>query len=201
MRQFYLFLLLLLLPFVAMAQTEGQKVVITGQVTDTAGLALDGCIVTVLKSAQKEIIAYSVSDANGRYELTYENKYKEVFLRLSGFNVKKETRRIESRSQTIDFCAKEENIIFGEVQLKAQKLWGSRDTLNYRVTAYMKDYDRTIGDVLKQLPGITIENGLIKYQGVAINHFYIEGMDALQGRYNIATEGIKASDVATVQVL
>ena len=47
----------------------------------------------------------------------------------------------------------------------------------------------------------TADNGLIKYQGTAINHFYIENLDMLQGRYNLATQGIKAEDVAKVQVL
>lgn len=86
--------------------------------------------------------------------------------------------------------------------IKSQKLWGNRDTLNYLVSAYTRGQDHSIGDVLRQLPGITIEdNGVIKYQGTPINHFYIENLDLLQGRYNLATQGIKAEDVATVQVL
>ena len=86
--------------------------------------------------------------------------------------------------------------------VKSQKLWGNRDTLNYLVSAYTRGKDRSIGDVLQKLPGITIEdNGVIKYQGNPINHFYIENLDMLQGRYNLATQGIKAEDVATVQVL
>ena len=87
------------------------------------------------------------------------------------------------------------------MEIKARKLWGSRDTLNYLVSAYMKGQDRTIGDILKQLPGITLEGGMVKYQGVPINHFYIENMDMFAGKYSIATNGIKAEDVSTVQVM
>ena len=102
----------------------------------------------------------------------------------------------------MNFKAQEQDILLREVVIKAQKLWGSRDTLNYLVSAYTREHDRTIGDVLRQLPGITIEgNGVIKYQGTAINHFYIENLDMLQGRYNLATAGVKAEDVATVQVM
>lgn len=42
---------------------------------------------------------------------------------------------------------------------------------------------------------------MITYKGKPINKFYIENMDALQGRYGIATNNISASDIATVQVL
>ncbi|MCM1311353.1 MAG: hypothetical protein NC206_02725 [Bacteroides sp.] len=119
----------------------------------------------------------------------------EILVRLTGFNVMCKVKRINAVTQTLDFKAEEQNIMLREVQIKAQKLWGSRDTLNYLVAAYTKEHDRTIGDVLKQLPGITVEGGVIRYQGIPINHFYIENMDVLQGRYNIATKGIRAEDV------
>lgn len=185
----------------AQAQTPADTVRIVGHVTDGASAGVEGCIVCVLQPADSAIIAYAMTDENGRYAVLFEKRSEEALLRMSGFNVKRQVRRVDARSQTADFRAEEESVVLKEVQVKARKLWGSRDTLNYLVSAYMKDQDRTIGDVLKQLPGITIEGNIIKYQGTPINHFYIENLDVLQGRYGIATEGLKADDVATVQVL
>ena len=192
-----LFLILTTICVTATAQTT-----ISGRVTDSQNEAMEGCIVAALTPADSSIVGYSMTDSVGRYRISLEHDYARLLLRLTGFNIKRAYRNVEGKTQRIDWKAEEENMVLREVQVKAQKLWGSRDTLNYLVSAYMKDYDRTIGDVLKELPGISIEeNGTIKYQGVAINHFYIEGMDVLQGRYNLATSGIKAEDVATVQVL
>ncbi|MCQ2222557.1 MAG: hypothetical protein MJZ35_02080 [Bacteroidaceae bacterium] len=192
-----LFLILTTICVTATAQTT-----ISGRVTDTQNETMEGCIVAALTPADSSIVGYSMTDSVGRYRISLEHDYARLLLRLTGFNIKRAYRNVEGKTQRIDWKAEEENMVLREVQVKAQKLWGSRDTLNYLVSAYMKDYDRTIGDVLKQLPGISIEeNGTIKYQGVAINHFYIEGMDVLQGRYNLATSGIRAEDVATVQVL
>ena len=192
-----IFLILTVLSVTATAQTT-----ISGRVTDSQNEAMEGCIVAALTPADSSIVGYSMTDSVGRYRISLEHDYARLLLRLTGFNIKRVYRNVEGRTQRIDWKAEEENMVLREVQVKAQKLWGSRDTLNYLVSAYMKDYDRTIGDVLKELPGISIEeNGTIKYQGVAINHFYIEGMDVLQGRYNLATSGIRAEDVATVQVL
>ncbi len=143
-----------------------------------------------------------MTNEQGCYVMKVSTLLEELLVRVTGFNVKCQTKRVAAASQTLDFDVEEENIVLREVQIKAQKLWGNRDTLNYLVSAYTKEHDRTIGDVLRQLPGITIEdNGAIKYQGTPINHFYIENLDMLQGRYNLATEGIKAEDVAAVQVL
>lgn len=186
----------------AICATATAQTTLSGRVTDSQDEAMEGCIVAALTPADSTIVGYSMTDSVGHYRISLEADYPRLLLRLTGFNIKRAYRNIEGRTQRIDWKAEEENMVLREVQVQAQKLWGSRDTLNYLVSAYMKDYDRTIGDVLKELPGISIEeNGTIKYQGVAINHFYIEGMDVLQGRYNLATSGIKAEDVATVQVL
>ncbi len=159
-------------------------------------------VVALLLPSDSSIVAYAMTDGQGCYSLQAAPQFGEVLVRVTGFNIKRQVMRIKACSQTLDFSVEMENAVLREVVVKSQKLWGSRDTLNYLVSAYTRDRDRTIGDVLRQLPGITIEdNGEIKYQGTPINHFYIENLDMLQGRYNLATQGIKAEDVATVQVM
>lgn len=200
MARLWFILLLLVVPLRAVnAQT--QTISVHGQ-AHCGTEKVVGALVTMLQPADSSIVAYTTTDKQGFYTLKATTQLSEVLLSISGFNIKQKTTRIKAHSQTLDFHVEEENRILREVVVKSQKLWGNRDTLNYLVSAYTRDKDRSIGDVLKKLPGITIEdNGVIKYQGNPINHFYIENLDMLQGRYNLATQGIKAEDVATVQVL
>ena len=200
MARLWFFLLLLVVPLRAVnAQT--QTISVHGQ-AHCGTEKVVGALVTMLQPADSSIVAYATTDKQGFYTLKATTQLSEVLLSISGFNIKQKTTRIKAHSQTLDFHVEEENRILREVVVKSQKLWGNRDTLNYLVSAYTRDKDRSIGDVLKKLPGITIEdNGVIKYQGNPINHFYIENLDMLQGRYNLATQGIKAEDVTTVQVL
>lgn len=174
---------------------------IAGRVSYPNGEAAEALFVAAIHPTDSSVIAYCMTNEEGRYSIHLATETNNIIVRLSGFNVKRNTRSVKAVSQTIDFTAEEASIALREVGIKAQKLWGNRDTLNYLVSAYMTEHDRTIGDVLKQLPGITIEAGTIKYQGVPINYFYIEDMDMLQGRYNIVTDALRAEDVATVQVL
>lgn len=193
-------ILLLILGSVAIS-AESDTIQVSGQVR-CGGEPVDQGVIAMLQPSDSCIIAYAMTDNEGRYSLRAATRLSEVLVRVRGFNIKEQVRRIKPVSQTLDFDMEWESVTLREVEVKARKLWGSRDTLNYLVSAYTRDHDRTIGDVLKQLPGITVEdNGVIKYQGTAINHFYIENLDMLQGRYNLATEGIRAEDVATVQVL
>ena len=76
--------------------------------------------------------------------------------------------------------------------------WGALSTRS----SFVDVTDKSIGDVLKKLPGIQVlSTGQILYQNKAISKFYIEGLDMLRGKYGIATHNIDVSKVATVQVL
>ena len=199
-RSIILSVLLVAFPCMALA-LQADSICIAGRVLCAPGLPMEACFISVLHPDDSTMVTYGMTDQDGYYSLKFMTDDDEILVRLTGFNVKREIRRVKSVSQILNYSAEEESITLREVQIEAKKLWGSSDTLNYLVSAYMTEYDRTIGDVLKQLPGITIDGKTIKYQGTPINHFYIENMDVLQGRYNIATDGLKAEDVATVQVL
>ena len=76
------------------------------------------------------------------------------------------------------------------------------DTLTYYVATFAKEQDKSIGDVLKRMPGLKVDDsGKIQYQGSDINRFYIEGNDMLGGRYGVATNGISASDIGSVEIM
>lgn len=183
------------------ALAQGSKISVTGQVRYGTKPVEEG-IVALLHPSDSSILAYSMTDRQGRYSVEATTALSELLIRVTGFNIKRKLMRIKALSQTLDLSVEEESIVLRELVVKSRKLWGGRDTINYLVSAYTRGHDRTIGDILRQLPGITIEeNNVIKYQGTPINHFYIENLDMLQGRYNLATQGIKAEDVATVQVL
>lgn len=197
MRHISTFFLVFLLHTITFAQA-----LITGSVRDEEDLVIEGVLVTAFNPKDTTIVGFGLTDIYGRYEVAVTEALDSLLMQIQGFNVRKQRMCIACKTQELDWVAVEESIALKEVQVKAEKLWGSRDTLNYLVSAYTRDHDVTIGDVLKQLPGISVEsNGTIKYQGVPISKFYVENMDVLQGRYSIATNGIKAEDVATVQVL
>ena len=47
----------------------------------------------------------------------------------------------------------------------------------------------SIKDVLKKLPGVDIDdNGQVKYKGKAIDHYFVEGMDAVSYTHLIVNQ-------------
>lgn len=94
------------------------------------------------------------------------------------------------------------NIQLQEVQVKADPIREQGDTVIYNVVNFAQHQDKSIGDVLARMPGISVEkSGKIQYQGEDINKFYIEGSDLLGGKYGIATNGISHEDVGAVEIM
>ena len=198
MKRHILFLLALLL---SLSSSYGQSI-ITGHVRTLQGAPVEYARVLALVPTDSTILAYTFTDALGSYRLSVSSTQPQLLISVASMEIERIDRRVENVSQTCDFRVKESRTLLREVQVKARKIWGKKDTVNYSVGAFIGKNDVVIADVLRKLPNIEVSvNGLIKYQGKPINKFYIEGLDALQGRYGIATNNISAKDVATVQVL
>ncbi|HAL65640.1 MAG TPA: hypothetical protein DCP10_08750, partial [Bacteroidales bacterium] len=177
------------------------QTVIEGKIINEANEPISDASVMLMNTADSSVVAFSFSDNNGDYTISTDQKEKELLLMVYGFNIKRQIKKIANHSQKVDFVVNEAAIELKEFSVKSEKIWGTRDTVNYVVDAFRDSTDIVIGDVLKKMPGIVVkESGQIEYRGKPISKFYIENMDMLQGRYGIATNNITASDIATVQV-
>jgi len=62
--------------------------------------------------------------------------------------------------------------------------------------------DRSIGDVLKKLPGIVVEdNGAIRYLGQLVTKMYLDGDNLLDDKYGLATKALPHKVVNNIVVL
>jgi hypothetical protein len=190
--------LLLMFPLFSHSQT-----VIQGTVKDVQdNRGLNGINVMLQELGNSAISAFALTDINGKYKLEYKGEKDSITISASGFNIQKQTKTVARKSQTVDFAVSFESISLKEVKITPPKIRQRGDTINYLVDGFIDKNDRTIGDVLKKLPGIDVkESGQILYQNEPINKMYVEGLDLLGGRYGIATNNIQAKDVQSVEVL
>ncbi|MBQ4276947.1 MAG: hypothetical protein II750_02460 [Bacteroidaceae bacterium] len=175
--------------------------IVEGLVTDSLSHPLDAYIMLAAHGSGT-ILAWADTDPNGYYRLSFSTDADSLTVTASSMIIGHHVRVVPNRSQTLNFVVTPQTFEIAEVSVKADKIRQTGDTIDYNVAAYTQQGDRVIGDVLRRMPGIEVaDNGTIKYNGKAINKFYVEEMDLLQGRYGIATNNINAGDVATVQVL
>jgi hypothetical protein len=179
-----------------------QTTIITGNVKDMQGDNVSNISIVLRQESDNTIVNYMYSDTDGNYKLSYSGDNNNLLITASSLGIATQTKKIQNKSQTVNFIVKEAEFHLKEVIIKAPKIYYNKDTISYSVSAFSDAKDVVIGDVLKKMPGIDVaESGQISYQGKAINKFYIENMDLLNGRYGIATQNISARDVSTVQVM
>lgn len=188
--------------FILCSTDSYAQVLIQGHIVNEKGENMSHIPLVLRQLPDSTIFAYAYSDDNGKYELTYNGTSEKLLISISGMDIAPQNKQIESISQTVNFKTTVRILKLKEVIVKSSKIWNVKDTINYLVSSFSDRGDVVIGDVLKKMPGIQVdENGQIRYQGKPINKFYIESMDMLQGRYGIATNNISAKDVSTVQIL
>lgn len=191
-----LFFSILLFFTVSIAYSQNR---IEGMLTDVSGVGIDGAIVKI--SADSTVIAYAISD-KGHFDIAFKTDAKKVRIIAESIGYESVEKEVSNVSQTYNFTMKEKGTELKEVVVKAPAIYQRGDTLSYNLSSYITKSDYTLKDALKKLPGIDIEkSGKIKYLGKDISNFYIDGLDLLGGKYNIATTNIPASYVNSVQVL
>ena len=171
-----------------------------GTVTNASGKAVETATVQIMD--RDKTIAYAFTDARGDYAVTYETDAPQIRIVVSHLSYEKHTALLDVGDKRHDVRLKDKNKALQEVVVKAPEIYQRGDTLSYRLSAFTGAADYTLSDALKKLPGVEVsDKGAIKYLGKDISDFYIEGLDLLGGKYNVATQNLPASYVTSVQVL
>ena len=184
------------IPFMLWSQTK-----IEGVVVDEQNQALEGASITISGIKKKKLIAYDISGEEGRFQLVFSTPSDYVILkiRMMGYGMISDTLRNASINKT--YILKKEIFKLKEVFVKIPPVTQKGDTISYKVSAFASKNDRTIADILEKMPGIEISpGGQIFYQGKPINKYYINGLDLLEGKYNLANENLPYEAVNKVEI-
>ena len=196
MRAFLVSLLAVLAVPFAMAQ-----VAVTGSVLEADGNEPVAGASVIVKGADGKIKKFASSKADGGFAMSVPT-VAGCRLEVSIMSFARKSIPLDSVSFPLTVYLEPGTIQLKEVAVKADRIREQGDTITYNVGTFSREDDRSIGDVLRRMPGIDVaQNGKIQYQGEDINKFYIEGSDLLGGRYGIATNGISHDDVGAVEVM
>lgn len=199
MPRYFVPLLTVLLFNVFLCQSQSS---IIGTVKDDLGNVLMGASVTIKNQDSSAFLNYDISDSNGNFSIDVRSEALNLVLSVSYLGYKTVNKTIENKSQNIAIVLESSPEELKEVLIKFDNIEKRGDTLSYSVSAFKDQKDRSIADVIKKMPGISVmPNGQIYYMGNPIEKYYIEGMDMLEGRYNLANDNISADDVSKVQIL
>ncbi len=176
---------------------------IRGTIKDINGKGIESVNVN-LKDVEGNIIIFTRTNKNGEYQLAIKND------QVTGYKIEASSIGYQKQSMPVTNIDKAYELILANSETNLEtvtvknspSLKVNGDTLNYRTSDFADKQDRSIGDVIKKMPGVEIsENGKISYNGKAISNLYVDGDNLLDDKYNIATKSIPHGAVDKVQVI
>ena len=196
MRNLLLIILYLIGAVSLMAQVNVSGMVIDKEINEPVVGAS-----AIIKGADNKIKKFASTKADGSFAM-YVPSVSDCRLEVTMMGYAKQTIPLDSVTLPITVYLEPGTTELKEVVVKADRIREQGDTISYHVGSFAQQQDRSIGDVLRRMPGIDVaQNGKIQYQGEDINKFYIEGSDLLGGKYGIATNGINHEDVGAIEVM
>lgn len=193
---------LLTILFLGILTTAYTQQTLEGIVTDTQKKPLESVTITC-KNENNKILGFARSNAKGVFTITSKEKHTNYILEFTAIGYKKGQLKISEPHKKITFQMEEDAILLKDVTVKSRPvLRNVGDTLNYNPADFADKQDRSIGDVLKKMPGITVNDaGKIDYNGKSISSFYIDGDNLLDDKYNLGTKAIPHDAVEKIQVI
>lgn len=175
--------------------------IITGYIKDSLTKApIFG--VTITLQSNGKISAYAIADADGMFILKKVQLNSAEDLIFSHINYSTQKISISRFKNNSIIKLNPQKNTLPEVLVSETPITQRGDTISYIVDKFMSKEDRVIGDLIKRLPGIAVSStGLITFNGKAISNYYIEGLDLLEGKYNLANSNINIEAVDKVQIL
>ncbi len=211
MKKFYL-LIILIFSFLTHHQASGQRQTdparperkFTGKVIDgVTNTPMIGANV-LIKTVTDSLLRGTVTGANGEFELARPS-IPEVKFEISFLGYKTITR-IHSFRESVelgDLILLEDTKLLGEVVIQGQNVVGEQkgDTTSFNANAFKTQANAQAEDLIRKMPGITMQNGQVQAQGEQVQRILVDGREFFGSDPSIALRNLPADAVERVEVL
>jgi hypothetical protein len=181
-----------------------QEKTLSGKIyTEDTKLPVSGVSVTMENCNTGSIVTFTSSKSDGSFILSITGVTDSICITFSHISYVQKKLKLSNTQNNIEILLlKKKALELPPVIIKSKPFTKSGDTIKFSVSGYDQANFRSIGDVIRNIPGIEVSpSGQISYNGKAISNYYIEGLDLLEERYSLANENLPKDMVAQVQIL
>jgi len=196
----------LVLFLLASTLCQAQSIKLRGTIQDSIGNPLELANVIAKVQETGAIESYAITNSEGRFMLDLPvNTNYELTASFLGYETITTNLQLGPDAQDREeiFVLKESASMLDGVELVYEMpVTVKGDTIIYNADSFNRGDERKLGDVMKNLPGIEInEEGEIEVEGKAVQKVMVEGKDFFDGDSKLATKNIPADAVDKVEVL
>lgn len=171
---------------------------------DSTGHGVGNVTVTYGEKGKTNILGFAISDSKGLYEIQLKTSTADsLWLKVNHISFQPRTLIIANKSATHNFRLSTRTEQLEEVVTKSYQgpITRRGDTLNYNVDSFAARQDRSIGDIIKKLPGVEMNGDQILYNGKPLNKYTIDKLNLMGGRYGIINDALPFDAIAKVQII
>ncbi|WP_345264605.1 outer membrane beta-barrel protein [Nibrella viscosa] len=183
---------------------HAQSLQLTGKIMDAKQEPLIG--VPVILSARQDTTQkkYAITDTNGVFMLTGlapgGYRLRATYL---GFQEVNRPVRLSQDTQNLGTVVMQEDAkTLQEVKVVGRQATAQQkgDTLQFNANAFKVNQDATTEDLVKKMPGVTVENGTIKAQGEDVQQILVDGKPFFGDDPSAALRNLPAEIVDKIEV-
>jgi hypothetical protein len=186
----------------------GQKLSITGVVTDTVSTFLPSATVMLLHKADSSLANFTITNQQGYFELKNVDRIP-YFLKVTFVGYKTYTMEVQPPASSLT------SIDLGKLKMEVAKttldevviedripVVVKQDTIEFDARSFRTVPNANVEDLLKKLPGVEVDaEGNVTAQGEQVKRVTVDGKDFFGGRDpKIATRNLPADAIDKVQV-
>lgn len=181
-----------------------------GTIRDSTEQAISDCYLLILDADANRIIDYAVPNAVGEYQVAIPlDTSRRISIKCQGLSYETQTKDIRPTISTlryeVNFQLRLRKRELEEVVIVAERIAikVNNDTVVYDVSQFRGVEDRKIINVLKNMPGITVDerSGMISYKGQPIETILLDGDDLFGDNYTIGARNISSDMVDKVEAI
>ena len=158
----------------------------------------------LIKTVTDSLLRGTVTGADGRFEIA-RPFIPEVKLEITFLGYKTITK-IHSMREPVELgelILLEDTKVLGEVLVKGVSVVGEQkgDTTSFNANAFKTQTNAQAEDLIRKMPGITMQGGQIQAQGEQVQKILVDGREFFGSDPNIALRNLPADAIDRVEVL
>lgn len=185
---------------------QADTYVISGTLSDSAGVTLPGATVLISQLPEKNLAGFAFSNDSGSFRVEVDTlgryEVKVTYIGYGTFVREVEIDRPGERALgDITLSTNVEQLQGVTIEARFRPIVVKNDTIEYDADSFNAGEGATVEDLLKNLPGVTVEeDGTVKAQGEEVEKVLVDGKEFFEKDPKVATRNIPADVVDKVQV-
>jgi len=197
-----------LLPFSAFGQrqskSENSSIKLTGTVIDGSTKGPMAGANVLIKTVTDSLLVGTVTDIKGKFEISRPDiPTIKIEIKFIGYQLITREHTQRDPADLGEFTLVEDTQTLGEVIIEGQTPVGEMrgDTTSFNASAFKTKENGLAEDLVRKLPGVTIQNGEVQAQGEAVQKILVDGREFFGSDPNIALRNLPADAIDRVEVL